>query len=271
MNALQLFTSKKPSAINNEDLFGYVGDTFWLLDGATTSDGPELERDAYWLVNELDKLFRRMAPLGLPLDVMASKACNELNARWPGLSEKRPVAALALWRTSGEKLDAAIAGNVSLIVLQDAEATEMSDGRVFVDSAAATLPLFEALARGVSFESAEFALLRRQMKAKEAVSLDSKVPGWLVSPAPRAPENFISYSLPLKRPTTVLAATDGFMELRRYWGSPAPADFIKKLQLISLQESMRRLRELETRAESGRLFPRTKRHDDATVVLASYE
>jgi hypothetical protein len=51
---LQYVTLPKPGAAKNEDLFGFKGDTFWMLDGATSTDGPALERDAHWLVQEMD-------------------------------------------------------------------------------------------------------------------------------------------------------------------------------------------------------------------------
>jgi hypothetical protein len=267
---IQFATDTKPGAPHNEDLFGFKGDTFWLLDGATSTDGPPLDRDAYWLVHEMDTMLDTLWELDLSMADAAAQACTRLSDRWPTLSSNRPVAALALWRIRDNKLEAAITGNVSLVVCRHGEAVELTDTRILPAQRGASDALLKALARGVSFESEEFRTLRRKMKRKEAEALDINAKGWLVSAAERRPEDFLSFELDLPEQVTVFAATDGFMELRRYLGQPELLSFVEQVKSMSLTKAIEHIRLCEEHPESGRRFPRTKRHDDVTAVLLKY-
>jgi hypothetical protein len=269
---LQLISDKKPGARHNEDLFGFKGDTFWLLDGATSTDGPPLARDAYWLVHELDTALSALAARDLDVAAMAAAACTLVADRWPSTEMRRPVAALALWRIRDGKLTAAITGNVSLLVPTAAGTLELTDTRLPPSHIGAGKALLDALAAGASFESDAFQALRRDMKMQEAGAPDSHVHGWLASAAERRPGDFRQFSVDLaglESPSAMLAATDGFMELRRYQGIGDSADFLGLLQVFpgGLPGALAELRAVERHPDSGRQFPRTKRHDDATAVL----
>lgn len=267
---LQYVTHAKPGAGKNEDLFGFKEDTFWMLDGATSTDGPVLERDAHWLVQEMDTALGNLCGQDLGLQEMAALACTHVADNWPSTATLRPVAAMALWRVRGGRLEMAITGNVSLLVYQGHTAAEYTDTRVLPAHKDASAPVLEALARGVRFESAEFKALRRTMKQQEAEALDIGANGWLVSPAPRVADDFLYFEVGAPGPITVLAATDGFMEIRRFLVSPSLKNFRKFVASPSLFDAVELLRTFERHPDSGREFPRTKRHDDATAVLATY-
>ena len=270
----QLVSDQKPGARHNEDLFGFKGDTFWLLDGATSTDGPPMARDAHWLVHELDTALNVLATRELPVDVMAATACTHVADRWPSLSTRRPVAAMAVWRIHDGQLEAAITGNVSLLVPQGLKVVELTDDRIHAAQLGSEKALFEALARGLSFESEEVQALRRSMKEQDAAALDIHANGWLASAAHRVPGDFRQFSLSLAGPAPrmaapMMAATDGFMELRRYLQSRDVTDFMETACGLfgGLPAAIRELRAFELLPDSGQRFPRTKRHDDATVVL----
>lgn len=267
----ELISDQKPGALHNEDLFGFKGDTFWLLDGATSTDGPPLERDAHWLVHELDTALNSLATRELPVEVMAATACTLVADRWPCLSTRRPVAAMALWRVRDGVLNVAITGNVSLLVPQGLSVVELTDARILPAHAGASDALLQAMARGVDFDTAEFHALRRTMKLREGGALDGPA-NWLASAAPRAPGDFLQFVLTVGGSVPMLAATDGFMELRRFLGSKDDADFLKTACGLfgGLPSAVRELRAFETMPDSGQRFPRTKRHDDATAVLLQF-
>lgn len=267
MLSIEFASSKKPGAAHNEDLFGFKGDTFWLLDGATSTDGPALERDAHWLVNELDAALNALAPKALPVDEMAAAACNRVFELWPGNSSLRPIAALAVWRVVDGALCAAITGNLTLIAQTGNGVIELTDKRVDSKHVGTDEPLFAALARGVSFEAPEFKALRSVMKHQEASGLDASLPNRMASAARRAPGDFSYFRLEVPTPTLVLAATDGFMELRRFQGNPSLEHFMEEVQGQALWTWLDYLRAVELEADSGKRFPRTKRHDDATAAM----
>lgn len=264
---LQLISDKKPGARHNEDLFGFKGDTFWLLDGATTTDGPPLARDAHWLVHELDTALNSLAALDLDTATMAAAACTQVGTRWPGEATHRPVAAMAVWRMRNGQVEAAITGNVSLLVPVGGEVRELTDTRVLPAHVGASAALLDALAAGLQFESAEFQRLRRDMKERESNGLDINSDGWLATAGGREPENFCRFNVPCRG--TLMAATDGFMELRRYLHSDGDVEFLRTICEMpgGLDVAMNVLRSCELQPNSGMLFPRTKRHDDATAVL----
>lgn len=105
------------------------------------------------------------------------------------------------------------------------------------------------------------------MRAQEAVSLDAQHPNWLVSAARRKATDFQTFDYQLTQPATMLAATDGFMELKRYWASNSLDVFMEDIQSQALWVCLEQLRSIESQPGSGLRFPRSKRHDDATAAL----
>lgn len=267
---LQFATRRKPSALHNEDLFGYKEDTFWLLDGATSTDGPPLDRDAYWLVHQMDLALREHWEPEQDLVDLACKACATVEKRWPTQSLNRPVAAMALWRIREGVLEAAITGNITLIAYVSIYAHELTDHRVLPAHVGASVELLKAIAHGVPFESPEYQTLRRQMKEQEAAALDVRAKGWLVAPSHRSVEDFVTFAGPFDDNDMLLAATDGFMDLRRFIGNVDAFEFRKYVETANVKRAIDLLRAYERRPDSGLMYPRTKQHDDATVVLLSY-
>jgi hypothetical protein len=267
---LQFATRRKPGARHNEDLFGFTEDTYWLLDGATSTDGPPLDRDAYWLVQQMDLALRELWEVDQDLVDLACKACAKVAQRWPTPSLNRPVAAMALWRIREGVLEVAITGNITLIAYVGARVYEMTDHRVLPAHVGASTELIKAIANGVPFGSPEYQALRRKMKEQEAAALDVRAKSWLVSPAEHSVEDFVTFVGPFDDNDLVLAATDGFMDLRRFIGRVDPVEFRKYIESANVKRSIDLLRGYEKNPNSGLMYPRTKQHDDATVVLLSY-
>lgn len=269
MLTIQYASDKKPGAKHNEDLFGFKGDTFWLLDGATSTDGPPLARDAYWLVHELDTALNALVSRDLDVSVLAAAACSLVGGQWSDTSELRPVAAMAVWRLRDGKLEAAVTGNVSLLVPSSTGVLELTDTRIVPAYRGANDMLLQALANGLEFESIEFQQLRKAMKMQEAQALAVSSTGWLASAAHREPGDFCRFTVTDLAPRSMLAASDGFMELRRFWGCADNAELLQSIDANpgGLREALVQLRLFERLPDSGRQFPRTKRHDDATAVL----
>jgi hypothetical protein len=267
---LQFATRRKPGARHNEDLFGFRENTFWLLDGATSTDGPPLDRDAHWLVHEMDQALRALWAPDQDLVDLACQACAVVAERWPTPSLDRPVAAMALWRIQEGVLEAAITGNITLIAYVGIRAYEMTDNRILPAHVGASTELIKAIANGVPFESPEYQALRRKMKEQEAAALDIRAKSWLVSPSERSVEDFVTFAGPFEDNDLLLAATDGFMDLRRFIGHVDLMQFRKYVESANVKRSIDLLRTYERRPNSGLMYPRSKQHDDATVVLLSY-
>lgn len=267
---LKFATRQKPGARHNEDLFGFREDTFWIFDGATSTDGPLLDRDAHWLVHEMDVALRELWVQGQDLVELACRACARVTERWPTQSLNRPVAAMGLWRIREGMLEAVVTGNVTLIAYTGRRAHEITDARVLPAHAGASDAVLEAVANGAAFESAEVQALRREMKAREGAALDIRADSWLVSPASRKAEDFLTFQLPFSDGDLLLAATDGFMDLRQFSGHHGLHDFREYVESANVKRALDLLRMYEQHPDSGQVLPRTKRHDDATVVLLSY-
>lgn len=264
MNNIAWATQAKPGSTKNEDLFGFVGDFFWLLDGATSVDGPALAKDAHWLVNDLN---RRLAASWATIETLAelaARVCTDAAGDWFDAGLK-PSAAMALWRVRDGALDAVFSGNVSLLIDDGNGVVELTDSRTLAGHEGKDLPLLEACARGVEFESDEFRALRRQMKQAE-VEAFGNYRGWLMTPDQRSPSDFICVRRELRGPVNIVAATDGFMELRAYL-QLSDADFVGLIKTTPLPELFRQLREYAAMPTSGQRLPRTKRADDATAVV----
>lgn len=258
---------KKPGAAHSEDLFGFKRDTFWLLDGATSTDGPALARDARWLVDEVDSHLNALWARDLAPAVHAAYACRNAADSYPAQEKVRPRAAMALWRVRDGRLQTALTGNVSLLVKDASGVRTFMDVREQSDLQGKDFALLRACRQGVQFESAEFKALRQKMKHHEASVLAASPDEWLVAPDEREPEDFVSIDVPLTGPFLVMAASDGFMDLQAYLGIADAATFLNYVTNGSLTSRVAEVRSYEARADSGALLPRTKRHDDVTVAV----
>lgn len=267
MLAINVVSDQKPGARHSEDLFGFKRDTFWLLDGATSMDGPVLARDALWLVEEMDSQLDVLWSRDLSPAAHAAQACCNVADSYPGMGMVRPRAAMAIWRVRDGQLLAALTGNVTLLVKDTSGVRELRDTRENWGLQGKDDALLRACSRGVQFESDEFKALRQAMKHQEAAVLAASPDEWLVAPDYRESTDFVSISIPLDGAYTVLAASDGFRDLQSYLGLTDVATFFEYVLCGKLCQRVAEVRAWEADKDSGRLLPRTKRHDDVTVAV----
>lgn len=274
----------KPGSAHNEDLYGctHDGRMHWVLDGATTQDGPQPIRDARWLVETLSHALGRR-PARSSRDHLADAceyAASQLhstagdhlagNEPPPALL---PVAAGALLRIDDRSdwIDIALAGNVSVWIDTGSEVHRLIDPRVAEDEDAWQAPVMQACLDDIDFDDEAFAATRRAMKRSAAQwRCRHGVEPWLLAPAARSAEIFVEHHLPLRSIRRLMVATDGFACLATYedWSA---ARFLDACACSTPDDLFARLRAAERRPGSARRFPRTKRHDDATFVLLSAE
>lgn len=257
-------TEPKPGATHNEDLFGSRGDTAWLLDGATSKDGPELARDAHWFVHRMSAALTLLAEERMPLPEMVAQATEMVARDYPADAAGMPRAALALIRRRRFRLEMALVGANAVLVCTPDKVYEYVDTRVAPGHETKDEPLLEACRRGMQFEDEEFQALRRQMKQAEAKILE-RSPDGLLGPCPTRPDQLIVAEHLLTGDEELLLATDGILDLRAYLGlsNHAFAAHVRENWGPMLLEQ---LRAFESADDSGRRLPRTKRHDDATLA-----
>jgi serine/threonine protein phosphatase PrpC len=263
----------------NEDAFGHGGDHTWVIDGATGVADSELmggPSDAQWLAQTASALFADHADgyggdlKGLvrhAIEVM--KATFERDAtRAPNGRYELPSAAMTLMHSDGAHVTCANFADCRLVLLD-----EMGEARVLGDhhkdreaaSKARTAKLLDRLGP----DDDPFADADVMKFLRRARDYQNRADGyWILGLDPHAVDHMRSWTVPLTGPMTGLLMSDGFASLVYDYKRLTPAELVRQARDEGLESVVRTIRHIEAVEDPQmKLYPRFKRHDDATAVL----
>lgn len=259
----------------NEDLAGWQGNTFWLLDGAGTPERhavPEAFRlPVGTLVYWVDQAFRDqlLQMPHLPLDLLLRRVESQLSLRlaahYAGCPEEAlrrgtPHTTLALVRRHAESLEYALLPDSSLLVLDQGMVLTLKDERQDEFNDAYYTRIEEVLREGDAFGRRYNAVL--DAMADRERELRNETEGFYTfTGLPGVAEHVVHGRLGLSADATVVLASDG---AARWWSVfQQPKDILAEGSLTAV---LQQLRELEHADAQGLDFPRIGRHDDATFL-----
>lgn len=268
----------------NEDAFGHVtgqaGDHLWVIDGATdVADGPLIGREtgAHWLAQRASALLaEKAAGHGDDLRGLVQETIEALERdfererlRAPNGRHEWPSAAMMLLHAGNGWIRAANFADCGLVLLEDGAAQAQVFGAQHnsreARAVSCTAALIRALAPGEEpFGNAAVMDYLRAARQRQ----NSNEGYWILGIDPAAAKHVRLAGFPLSRPATGLIFSDGFGSLVFDYHRYDPADFVRRAAAEGLQPQLQEIRKIEREEDPGcLLWPRFKRHDDATAIL----
>lgn len=272
----------------NEDAFGHVkgqaGDHLWVIDGATdVADGPLIgaETGAHWLAQRASALFAGLAARhGADLRGLVQETLEALERdfererlRLPNGRHEWPSAAMMLLHVSSGWIRAANFADCGLVLLEDGAAQAQIFGAQHnsreARAVSRTAELIRSLAPGEApFSNAAVMDYLRAARRRQ----NSKDGYWILGIDAAAAAHVRLAGFPFSRPVTGLVFSDGFGSLVFDYHRYDPADFVRRAAAEGLQPLLGEIRKIEREEDPGcLLWPRFKRHDDATAMLFRVE
>lgn len=269
-------------AKQNDDAYGALGPSAWVIDGATdlhTAPSTNFASDAAWMAAYLSQFFSNAllayAIHGAPTDSLRHeirRASQSLLEEWshhlPTDIERwaLPTASLLAVSDHGGALVGADLGDCRCFAL-DADGAGYSAG-----SRENGTDDERERARAASKRAGAAALLRDPdtMTMLRGVRAKHNLPEhgyWVFGLQPECADHARVWTLPLKRPAHVLLCTDGLSALVDRYRVYDAAGLVRAALDKGLQELGRELRAIETADSGGDQHPRFKKSDDATGVL----
>ena len=284
LRILETLTDPGDPGKANEDAFGHVkgqaGDHLWVIDGATdVADGPLIgaETGAHWLAQRASALFAEFAARhgddlrGLVRETLEALARDfeRERLRVPNGRHEWPSAAMMLLHAGKGWIRAANFADCGLVLLGDGAAQAQIFGAQHnsreARAVSRTAELIRMLAPGEEpFANAAVMDYLRAARRRQ----NSKDGYWILGVDVEAAAHVRLAGFPFSRPVTGLVFSDGFGSLVFDYHRYEPADFVRRAVAEGLQPLLGEIRKIEREEDPGcLLWPRFKRHDDATAIL----
>lgn len=236
-----------------------------VLDGATTHD-PRLPSAGPYVDTLLDELRRRLRS-EFDLQTILRAAISATAARLDLQPGRAPSSTVAICRDSGPMIEILVLGDSPVIV-----GHRSGDQDIITDQRLVSLNLPESneyrerLESGSGYDEMHQQILEA-LQRKQRDRRNRSDGYWIAEAEPSAADHAILTSYPADAVEWIVITTDGVLKyiaaLHLLWHDVA------RLNAEELSHLLTRSHEWEARQDPhGQLYPRSKRHDDKTVVIA---
>lgn len=274
-------TQSKPHKTSNDDIAGYAGNIFWLMDGATQRYPPAHGLDAAWHVDRLSAELTRLASqnpdMGLAemartaIDIVGREFEQKTGLDAAAPQDLRPFSTLILCKRNPEKLEYLLLCDSTLAVMRNDKMRVVAvDARL--DNLKALDECYGCLSKGREFDSDEFKQAMRraydigQHKLNNALCDDA----WFaVGQSPDVIAQALTGEIELSESDDVVLMSDGFtravdtLGVYKSWDDLAAA-----LKEIGPEKIIEQIRKVEREDVQGFKHHRSSPHDDATILWA---
>jgi serine/threonine protein phosphatase PrpC len=260
----------------NEDICGYSGSRFWIMDGATGLSEQQLfseSSDAYWLVQLYHAYFANhdvgQASLRCYVnDAIASVASQAAQIRTlddvPAYA--LPTSALFFCDFREDRLRYLQLGDCKCVVASRGETRLIGESKIEELDALALDRLHELQKRGAHNGRDLWNELLPLLKQNR--SMANRGGGyWILGFDGSAADHAVQGEMQLTPGDQVLLMTDGYTRLFDVFEAATISNIVDLSARLGLAEMMKRLRMLETDDPECAKFPRIKCHDDASALL----
>ncbi|MBV9487415.1 MAG: NUDIX domain-containing protein [Frankiaceae bacterium] len=244
----------------NEDLFGVLGCSAWLIDGATPIDkSPKLHpiSDARWLVELSDDLLRKYGP-ERPLPVALAQVLVAIRDRIASADTPLaypPSAAIALIRAHNGVIEYLALSDVAVVVV-DGDQVWLLDDQVSARREEHVLKIERE--KGAD-------AVRESMWHRRRHEMNRRGGYWVFSDEPESAMHVRHGYIEARPGTRVLIASDGFTRLVNVFGTTT-WDQLAMLGPSDPEGLVSELRSLEDSDPDRTRYSRISTRDDATAV-----
>ena len=264
----------------NEDRIGMINDAVWVLDGATTpATVPSCcDKDASWYVERLNAALTAQLQDAQPeLRAALAAAITEVQEQHarscPNPAEGRgPSSTVAIARRDGAWLDVLVLGDSTVLLDHSDHITAIRDTRLAAVARQFRREIETALANGHGYRDDDHERRRAQLVEAERLRRNRDGGYWIAADQPRAAEHALSsrHRIGTKAPNVsrVVLMSDGVHNAASRF---ALFDSNERLFAAAAdggpKACIRKLRAAEASDPTGQRYPRTKRSDDASLVI----
>lgn len=254
---------------NNQDRYVH-GDGFAaVLDGATSVAG-DRSHDPGWYADRLAREIGARMPRGGALaDTVADavRAVRDAHRLDPDTS---PTSTVALARWSDDTVETYLLGDSFVVVLRaDGDETVQTDDRLDAVGAAERAAYRARLAAGGEYDVGHRDLLLA-LQAEQARRRNRPGGYWIAGAEPEAAHHGITTTGERSGVSALVLASDGVAPERHpeavTWRALSGAAYRRGPAQV-----LRELHDAEAADADGRRWPRSKRHDDKTLVIAGLD
>lgn len=253
-----------PGGSNNQDRY-IAGDCFAaVLDGATSVAG-DRSHDPGWYAERLAEAIGETVPRGGSLADAVTSAIRAVRDAHDLSPRTTPTSTVALARWSAESVETYVLGD-SYAVLLRTDGTEdvHTDGRLDLVGVSERSAYRTRLSEGRGYDAGHRALLL-ELQAEQARRRNRPDGYWIAGADPEAGYHGLTASTKRVNVAAVLLASDG-VAVDRHRDGTTWADLYNTSKRHGLDGVLESIHESEATDPAGQRWPRSKVHDDKTIV-----
>lgn len=254
-----------PGGEVNQDRY-LIGTNFvGVFDGASSFTADSSAKDGGWYADALASAIKLQLETAQPaeLSTIVSRAVASVARAYQLTVDTSPTSTVTLARWTDEAVEILVLGDSSILLVKGNESQVVCDDRIDPIGNHLRIRYRERLASGSGFDDEHNALLS-EMQAIQRNCRNTEGGYWICGADPEAPLHAYTVSVPRDERLVLILATDG-VDLPNL-----PQVTIQRLidldgQLPAILSVIERL---EATDSEGARYPRSKVHDDKTVVRA---
>jgi hypothetical protein len=279
-------TTPRPGKQVNEDLAAIVGNSAWLLDGASVPEGLAqcCDLDAAWYVGQLGTAltvglgradsFTSLADiLGRAIEAVTNLHHEQCEQAGRGVG---PSATVTVTRWQPDRLDFLVLGDNTLLLDLGSEVQALSDRRLKQVAAEIRTELADLLRTGCGYGDRGVQALRRELVQAERAARNVQGGYWIASDRPEAAEHATTGTRPigqapgaLRRIALLSDGVERGVSLFGLWSSWDK--LLTALDHDGHEACIAAIRAVEADDRQGWRYPRSSWSDDATALLIGWE
>ncbi|WP_267433117.1 protein phosphatase 2C domain-containing protein [Sphingomonas sp. GM_Shp_1] len=267
----------------NEDAIGHYGDAAWVIDGAT-GVGPSLldaPSDAAWFAHTANRLIADALaedPDRSTIEILrlvmtrCAAALEDAQLRAAGGTHEHPSAAFAMIRRQGDVAEITALADCRVATVDDTGTARLFGTYALDAVEARTLATVKAIREEDPLIDNDALKLRLLPGLSDNRRLKNREGGyWVLGTEPAAADHVWQTTVPLRPGQRFAIASDGFLRLIELFGIVTPADLLTIATPENGAAWLARLRDIESEPDSLLRHVRVKRHDDASLIVCTWD
>lgn len=248
----------------NQDRYAYGDGWAFVLDGASSFDKTKPEHDGGQYAERLKlALSAGLSDAARSTPEVVARAIRSASEAYSG-ADSCPTSTIAMARWCDGSVEVFVLGDSTAVLISTNGEEVISDARLATIGRGLREQYRSRLRDGCGFDAHHRDILRR-LQAKQALARNQPGGYWIAGSAPDAARHAITSARPARGLNAVILATDGAASGLRYgvfngWTSIQDSDLHQALLSVHRAESA------DPKAER---WPRSKIHDDKTVVTVT--
>lgn len=263
---MRTFAATLAGGSRNQDRY-VIGENFAaVLDGATSVAG-DRSHDPGWFAQQLADSLARTIPEGGPLAEHVEHAIRDVRDAHSLQTDTAPTSTIAIARWASASVETYVLGDSpAVIVHPDGSASVHTDERLAAVAVGQRATYRSNLAAGHGYGGQHRQTLL-ELQAEQAEQRNRPGGYWIAGTDPSAAQHGITATTPTHEVAALILASDG-VALERHPNAESWAELCAGVQRHGPDSVLRQIHDVEDTDPDGLRWPRSKPHDDKTIVIA---